>query len=111
MIICSYIMMYGGARVVPFEELSDLYKMLADPTRLRLLWRLRKGGMRVGECCCGLGVTPSAVSHQLNKLKAARLVREERRGRERIYHLCDHHVELLLDMGVAHLLEEKNVSA
>lgn len=92
--------------MVPYETLAELYKMLSDATRVRLLWRLRGGSRCVGDLCQGLDVSSSAVSHQLSKLKAARLIAEERQGRQRVYRLADNHVEQLLDMGLAHVMEE-----
>lgn len=79
-------------------ELADMFGLLADPGRLRLL----AGLLEVGELCvCDLaaatGMSESAVSHALRLLRAHRVVQVRRAGRRSYYRLADSHVRLLLD--------------
>lgn len=85
------------------EELAGIFKVLADPTRLRILTLLvADGGMCVHELCLRVGMSQPAVSHQLRVLRQARLVHGQRRGREIFYALDDHHVVGLLSEGLTH---------
>ena len=65
----------------------DVYHAVADPTRRAILDRLRGGGMAVAELAAGFDMTRPAVSKHLRVLRDARLVREDRDGRQRIYRL------------------------
>jgi ArsR family transcriptional regulator, lead/cadmium/zinc/bismuth-responsive transcriptional repressor len=87
------------------EQLSLLYKALADPTRLRLLLALRDGEMCVCDLAALAGVSESAVSHQLRRLRDWGLVRNRREGQILFYSLCDDCVGRLLEVGVAHVME------
>jgi ArsR family transcriptional regulator, lead/cadmium/zinc/bismuth-responsive transcriptional repressor len=84
------------------QSLSELFKVMGDPTRLSILGELLKGEARVSEIAAQLDMSLSAVSHQLGILRMSRLVRWERRGREIHYALDDHHVELLFQAGLDH---------
>jgi DNA-binding transcriptional ArsR family regulator len=85
------------------DELAEIFKILGDPTRLRLLAALTDGGeMCVHELCARLGMSQTAVSHQLRTLREARLVRPRRAGREIFYALDDEHVVALLQAGLRH---------
>lgn len=79
------------------------FALLSDPGRLRLLTAMYHAGQI---CVCDLaaatGMSESAVSHALRLLRAARVVRVQRRGRMAYYRLDDDHVRLLLDVGLAH---------
>lgn len=90
----------------PDEVLVDatvrLLKGFADPTRLRLLWLLTGGEQCVHVLVEALGVSQSAVSHQLRLLRDARLVVGRRRGRHVFYRLADEHVRGLLENAVSH---------
>jgi len=66
---------------------SDVYHAVADPTRRAILDRLRDGGVAVGDLAAGFDMTRPAVSKHLRVLREARLVREEREGRQRVYRL------------------------
>jgi DNA-binding transcriptional ArsR family regulator len=85
-------------------RLADLFKLLADPTRIRLLHALLEGGEL---CVCDLaetiGVPESSVSHALRLLRTARIVGNRRAGRMIYYSLADAHVRLLLDLSLEHL--------
>ncbi len=94
-------------RLVGTDEagrLADQFKLLADPTRTRLLHALLEGGEL---CVCDLAETisvpESSVSHALRLLRAAGIVRNRRDGRMIYYSLDDAHVRLLLDLSLEHL--------
>ncbi len=86
-------------------ELSDLFKLFGDSTRLRILLALKDGGMCVETLSSIVGVSVSAVSHQLKSLKTANLVRSKRDGKWVHYELCDEHIEMLLNIAMEHLRE------
>jgi DNA-binding transcriptional ArsR family regulator len=93
---------------LPSEEvvrLSTLYKALGDPTRLQLLLGLRGGEMCVCDLAALAGVSESAVSHQLRKLRDWVLVRNRREGQVLFYSLDDDCIARLLEVGVDHLRE------
>ena len=85
--------------------LSSLFKVFADPTRLRLLSALSASELCVCDLGALLGMSQSAVSHQLALLRAARVVRSRREGKVVWYSLDDDHVASLLAMGLEHLGE------
>ena len=86
-------------------DLSDLFKLFGDSTRLRILWALKEGEMCVETLSSVTGVSVSAVSHQLKALKTANLIRSRREGKWVHYALCDEHVESLLSIALEHLRE------
>ncbi len=83
--------------------LADLFAALADPTRLRLIAALAVGEMSVGELAEGVGLSHSAVSHQLQLLRRLGLVRPRRDGRVVYYALDDAHVLALYRQGMEHV--------
>lgn len=89
------------------QRLTDLFKLLADPTRARLLQALLEAGEL---CVCDLAesiaVPESTVSHALRLLRTAGIVRNRRAGRTIYYSLDDSHVRLLLDLSLQHLRHE-----
>ncbi|HCI73083.1 MAG TPA: transcriptional regulator [Lachnospiraceae bacterium] len=86
-------------------QLSDLYKMFADRTRIRILYTLLAHERCVSEISRELEMTQSAISHQLSTLKASKLVKARRDGKTIFYSLDDEHVEMILSMGVEHICE------
>jgi ArsR family transcriptional regulator len=84
------------------HDLADIFKLLGDPTRLRLLAALTAGERCVHELCARLRMSQPAVSHQLRILRAARLVKPRRAGREIFYQLDDAHVLVLIEEGLKH---------
>jgi DNA-binding transcriptional ArsR family regulator len=84
-------------------ELADVFSLLGDPGRLRILMSLLSGGEM---CVCDLAATTtlseSSVSHALRLLRAHRVVSVSRRGRMAYYRLDDSHVRMLLDLGLTH---------
>jgi DNA-binding transcriptional ArsR family regulator len=87
------------------ESVADVFKLLGDPTRVRLLDALTHGERCVCDLAALVGITESAVSHQLRLLRAARLVRVRRAGRMAFYALDDHHVIGLLHDTRRHVEE------
>jgi len=89
------------------NDLSGLFKVLSDPTRLKILSAI--GDEEVCVCCISeiLGMSVSAVSHQLKTLKQAHLVKARRDGRNIHYSLDDHHVGTMLEIMLEHMREEK----
>ena len=92
-----------GGRTV--EALADVFKLLGDPTRVRLVDALTHGERCVCDLAALVGQSESAVSHQLRLLRAARLVRVRRAGRLAFYALDDHHVVGLLHDTRKHVEE------
>lgn len=82
--------------------LSDLFKSLSDPTRIRILFSLSKEEVCVCDLSALLGMSDSAVSHQLRLLRALRLVKSRKEGRVVYYSLTDDHVTKLLEMCLEH---------
>jgi len=85
-----------------FRTLSNLYKMFADSTRLKIMWALSKERMCVCDLAVLLGITKSAVSHQLKSLRLANLVHNEKEGKNVYYSLTDKHVLEMLKNGFEH---------
>jgi DNA-binding transcriptional ArsR family regulator len=93
---------------LPSEELarlSTLYKALGDPTRLQLLLGLRDGEMCVCDLAALAGVSESAISHQLRKLRDWGVVRHRREGQILFYSLDDDCIDQLLEVGLDHVRE------
>jgi len=87
-----------------FFDLASLYKMLADPTRLKILWALSQEEMCVCDLAVLLGMTKSSISHQLKSLRLTNLVRFDKRGRIVYYSLADCHVKDIFENGFEHIL-------
>ena len=87
------------------ESVADVFKLLGDPTRVRIVDALSHGERCVCDLASLVGISESAVSHQLRLLRAARLVRARRTGRLAFYSLDDHHVVGLLHDTRKHVEE------
>ena len=88
-------------------RLAAPFALLADPSRLRIVYALVEGGpMCVSDVAGSVGLGDSATSHQLAKLRAAGVVRTERHGREIWYQVADAHIRVLLDVAAEHYLAE-----
>src|SRR4029453_6834792 len=87
------------------QAVSDVFKLLGDPTRVRLVDALTQGERCVCDLATLVGLSESAVSHQLRLLRAARLVRVRRAGRLAFYSLDDHHVAGLVHDTRKHVEE------
>lgn len=95
-------------KVVPDERLDRLaltFRMLGDPTRLKILMALKHVEMCVCDIAAFLGISESAVSHQLRRLRETKIVRNRREGQVLYYALDDTHVGTLLDVGIDHVHE------
>jgi len=88
------------------HRLGEFFKVIGDTTRLKIILSLARGELCVCDLATVIGVTPSAVSHQLRILRGARLVKFRRVGKAAFYSLDDRHVERLLGDALDHL-EEK----
>ncbi len=87
-------------------RLSDLFKIFGDGTRIRILYVLFEEEVCVCDLARLLGMTQSAVSHQLRILRNARLIKARRDGKTVFYSLADDHVRTLLSQGMEHISEE-----
>lgn len=87
------------------EALADIFRALADPTRVGILTALAAGELCVCDLAELFGVTPGAISHQLRLLKSARLVRARREGKLVFYRLDDDHVARLFAEAAGHAAE------
>lgn len=85
---------------------SDFFKAFSDKTRLRILVALAIHELCVCDIAELLGMTQSAISHQLRFLKQARLVSNRKEGKTVYYMLCDQHISVILRQGLEHVQEE-----
>ena len=88
------------------DSLADTFRALSDPTRLRLVSLLAGDELRVCDLAAALGMSQSAISHQLRTLPDLRLVRRRREGRQMFYRLDDDHVADLIRQGLEHVAHE-----
>lgn len=86
-------------------DLADFFKTFGDTTRVKILYALMEQDLCVADLAEAIGVTQSAVSHQLRTLKQSRLVRAKREGKNVVYSLSDDHVHSILDQGMTHICE------
>ncbi len=85
------------------EQVAEIFKALADPTRVRILHALSHAELCVGDLAAVLGMSESAVSHQLRLLRGLRVVRARRDGKLIFYALDDEHVARLFQLSLEHL--------
>ena len=85
-------------------DLASLFDALSDPTRILILAALAEGEMGVGELVERIGLTKSAVSHQLRGLRDKRIIRTRKQGRNVFICLDDEHVMELFQRGLDHVL-------
>jgi DNA-binding transcriptional ArsR family regulator len=88
------------------ERLALLFKAFNDPTRLKILYALMGRELSVGKIAKAVGMSPSAVSHQLSLLRTMRIVKNRREGRTVIYSLDDDHVRFLFEQGLEHVTHD-----
>ena len=97
------------AAQMPREEelydLAELFKVFGDSTRIRILYVLFEAEVCVCDLAEALGMTQSAISHQLRILKQARLVKSRREGKSVFYSLADDHVRTIIAQGREHIEE------
>ena len=86
-------------------DLTELFRIFGDSTRIRILYVLFEAEMCVCDIAAVLGMTQSAISHQLRALKNARLVKGRREGKTVFYSLADDHVKTIIHQGLDHIAE------
>ncbi|MDF2801831.1 MAG: regulatory protein ArsR [Anaerocolumna sp.] len=87
-------------------DLAELFKVFGDTTRIKILCALFEAEMCVCDIAELLGMTQSAISHQLRALKLARLVKFRREGKVVFYSLDDDHVQSIFSLGLVHVNEK-----
>mgnify|MGYP002515123892 CR=1 FL=1 len=86
-------------------DLADLYKVFSDMTRIRILYALSCSELCVYDIAASVGMSQSAISHQLRVLKQAKLVKYRREGKTVFYSLADDHIQTILSQGLEHVQE------
>ncbi len=86
-------------------DLADFFRVFGDRTRIRILYVLMCSEMCVCDIATILGMTQSAISHQLRVLKQMDLVKNRREGKTIFYSLADSHIKLILSQGLEHINE------
>lgn len=86
-------------------ELAETFRLMSDPTRLRIILACLDAPAAVGDMADRLGISDSLVSHHLRLLRAARLLQADRRGRQVFYAVGDHHVRSMLTDMTDHVAE------
>lgn len=86
-------------------DLAELFKVFGDTTRIKILYALLESELCVGDIAQILGLSQSAVSHQLRILKDSKLVKFRRNGKIIFYSLDDDHVRNMISMGMEHVEE------
>ncbi len=86
-------------------ELADLFKMFGDSTRLKIMSALSESEMCVCDIAELLGISQSAISHQLRILKQSKLVSSRREGKNIVCFLADEHVRSIIAIGLSHVTE------
>lgn len=89
-----------------FDKLINFYKLIADSTRIKILFVLDQHEMCVCDIANSLNMTKSAISHQLKLLKESNLVKAKRSGKEVFYTLDDEHVTKVFEIALSHIREE-----
>lgn len=87
------------------NNLAELFKVFGDSTRIKILYVLFQSEMCVCDLAQVLGMTQSAISHQLRVLKQAKLVTNRREGKTVFYSLADGHIETIMNQGMEHINE------
>ncbi|WFR58880.1 metalloregulator ArsR/SmtB family transcription factor [Anaerocolumna sp. AGMB13025] len=88
-------------------DLSDFFKVLGDSTRSKIIWALDEHELCVCDLAVLLGMTKSAISHQLRALREANLVVNRRDGKNVFYSLADDHIKQIFEKGLEHIREKK----
>ena len=89
------------------QDLSNMFKIFADDTRLRIICSILNTELCVCDLCELLNLNQSTVSHQLQILRNAKLVKYRREGKQIFYSLQDEHIERIISMSLEHILEEE----
>ncbi len=86
-------------------ELADFFKILGDPTRVKILFALSKGELCVYHISQVVGMSQSSISHQLRILRQGKLVKSRKEGKMVMYSLDDQHIENVFQQGFEHIQE------
>jgi len=87
------------------SRLADLFRLMGDTSRLRIIVICLHDPINVSDIASQLGLSQSLVSHHLRLLRAARIVRSERRGKQVFYVAADEHIQCVIEDMVAHIGE------
>ena len=90
------------------DQLADLFHLLGDPTRLRIVLACLPAPIAVGDIAAALQLSSSLVSHHLRLLRAARIVKSERQGKQVFYTTADAHITGVLAEMLEHIAEPSN---
>ncbi|MBQ8300582.1 MAG: helix-turn-helix transcriptional regulator [Clostridia bacterium] len=94
---------------IPDDEtttnLAEMFKVFGDNTRIRILWALFDKELCVYDIANELGMSQSAISHQLKTLKQARLIKSRRDGKNAFYSIDDDHVKKIIEQMLIHVEE------
>lgn len=115
--ICSYVCImktkhHSGVRIGSEDtivQLADVFRLMGDPSRLRIILACLNAPISVGEIATQLDLSPSLVSHHLRLLRGARVLRAERRGKQMFYSALDEHIRCVIDDMVAHVGEPLDI--
>lgn len=88
------------------DELANFFKMYSDTTRLKILYYLFQKELCVQELVDKCDMSQSSISHQLSKLRDARIVKTRKDGKQVFYSLDDEHIQMIFNNGLSHILEE-----
>lgn len=92
---------------ITFYQLADLFKLIGDTTRCRILFALDQKEMCVCDLANVLNMTKSSISHQLAVLRRSHIVKPRKSGKEVYYNLEDEHIVKLFEIGLEHINHEK----
>ena len=85
------------------DALSAFFKMMGDPTRIKMMCVMAQGEMCVQDIASALDMTKSAISHQLSGLKENKIVKSRREGKNVFYSIDDEHVHTVLNIAMTHV--------
>ncbi len=94
-----------------FAELAELFRLMGDPSRLKIIAACLNSPMCVSDIAAKYGMSQPLVSHHLRLLRATRVLRAERRGKQIFYAAADHHVKRVISDMVEHLCEQSTSEA
>lgn len=86
-------------------DLAEFFRLFGDSTRIKIIFVLSKSELCVCDLAAALGMSSSAISHQLRLLKAGKLVKNRREGKSVFYSLADEHVKTIVNQGMEHIAE------
>jgi len=98
-----------GASEEALAHLADLFRLMGDRSRLSIILACLHEPISVGDIATQLELSPSLVSHHLRLLRAARVLKAERRGKQMFYSACDDHIECVIEDMMAHIGEPEEV--